>query len=76
MPDVPFCEIRMIRTASSGLRPYLLVQGVPVILANLWAEDLLHRSRLNTVENYLRDMLSRTSGLSAEVLHWKRSLSA
>ena len=55
MPDVPCCEIRMIRTASSGLRPYLLVDGVPVILANLWAEDLLHRSRLNTVENYLRD---------------------
>lgn len=55
MPDVPFCEIRMIRTASSGLRPYLLVEGVPVILANLWAEDLLQKSRLNTVENYLRD---------------------
>jgi len=45
----------MIRTASSGLRPYLLVEGVPVILANLWAEDLLQKSRLNTVENYLRD---------------------
>ena len=55
MPDVPFCEVRMIRTASSGLRPYLLVEGVPVILANLWAEDLLQKSRLNTVENYLRD---------------------
>ncbi|MFQ6574912.1 tyrosine-type recombinase/integrase [Pseudomonas sp. UM16] len=56
MPDVPCCEIRMIRTAFSGLRPYLLVEGVPVILANLWAEDLLHKSRLNTVENYLRDV--------------------
>ncbi|WP_232914254.1 MULTISPECIES: hypothetical protein [Pseudomonas] len=74
MPDVPFCEIRMIRTASSGLRPYLLVQGVPVILANLWAEDLLHRSRLNTVENYLRDIaiayewaLSRGSPLEAKL---------
>lgn len=56
MPDMPCCEIRMIRTASSRLRPYLLVEGVPVILANLWAEDLLHKSRLNTAENYLRDV--------------------
>lgn len=74
MPDVPCCEIRMIRTASSGLRPYLLVEGVPVILANLWAEDLLHKSRLNTVENYLRDIaiayewaLSRGSPLEAKL---------
>lgn len=56
MPDVPCCEIRMIRTASSRLRPCLLVQGGPVILANLWADDLLHKSRLNTVENHLRDV--------------------
>lgn len=48
--------------------------GVPVILANLWAEDLLHRSRLNTVENYLRDIaiayewaLSRGSPLEAKL---------
>lgn len=74
MPDVPFCEIRMIRTASSGLRPYLLVEGVPVILANLWAEDLLQKSRLNTVENYLRDVaiayewaLSRGSPLEGKL---------
>ncbi|MFG0272910.1 tyrosine-type recombinase/integrase [Pseudomonas sp. zjy_14] len=74
MPNVPCCEIRMIRTASSGLRPYLLVEGVPVILANLWAEDLLHRSRLNTVENYLRDIaiayewaLSRGSPLETKL---------
>ena len=74
MPDVPFCEIRMIRTASRGLRPYLLVGGIPVILANLWAEDLLHRSRLNTVENYLRDVaiayewaLSRDSPLEGKL---------
>ncbi|KKX59707.1 integrase [Pseudomonas putida] len=74
MPDVPFCEIRMIRTASSGLRPYLLVDGVPVILANLWAGDLLQKSRLNTVENYLRDVaiayewaLSRGSPLEGKL---------
>ncbi len=74
MPDVPCCEIRMIRTASSGLRPYLLVEGVPVILANLWAEDLLHKSRLNTVESYLRDVavayewaLSRDSPLERKL---------
>jgi len=74
MPDVPCCEIRMIRTASSGLRPYLLVDGVPVILANLWAEDLLHKSRLNTVESYLRDVgvayewaLSRDSPLERKL---------
>jgi integrase len=64
----------MIRTASSGLRPYLLVDGVPVILANLWAEDLLQKSRLNTVENYLRDVaiayewaLSRGSPLEGKL---------
>ena len=74
MPNVPCCEIRMIRTASRGLRPYLLVEGVPVILANLWAEDLLHKSRLNTVENYLRDVavayewaLSRDSPLERKL---------
>lgn len=74
MPDVPFCEIRMIRTASSGLRPYFLVDGVPVILANLWAGDLLQKSRLNTVENYLRDVaiayewaLSRGSPLEGKL---------
>jgi integrase len=64
----------MIRTASSGLRPYLLVDGVPVILANLWAGDLLQKSRLNTVENYLRDVaiayewaLSRGSPLEGKL---------
>ncbi|MBB6155147.1 integrase [Pseudomonas sp. JAI115] len=74
MPDMPYCEIRMIRTASNRLRPYLLVDGVPVILANLWAEDLLHKSRLNTVENYLRDIaiayewgLSRDSSLERKL---------
>ncbi|MDR7052948.1 integrase [Pseudomonas koreensis] len=56
MPDKPYCEIRMIRTVSGHLRPYLLVEGVPVILVNLWAEDLLRTSRLNTAENYLRDV--------------------
>jgi integrase len=74
MPDMPCCEIRMIRTASSRLRPYLLVEGVPVILANLWTEDLLHKSRLNTAENYLRDVaiayewaLSRDSPLERKL---------
>lgn len=74
MPHIPFCEIRIIRTASSGIRPYLLVEGVPVILANLWAEDLLQKSRLNTVENYLRDVaiayewaLSRGSPLEGKL---------
>lgn len=74
MADVPCCEIRMIQTSSSGLRPYLLVDGVPVILANLWAGDLLHKSRLNTVENYLRDVavayewaLSRGSPLEGKL---------
>ena len=74
MPDVSFCEVRIIRTASRGLRPYLLVEGIPVILANLWAEDLLHKSRFNTVENYLRDVaiayewaLSRGSPLEGKL---------
>ncbi|WP_442110801.1 tyrosine-type recombinase/integrase [Pseudomonas sp. NUPR-001] len=56
MPVHPFCEIRVIRTSTSGLRPFLLIGSTPVILANLWAEDLLHKSRLNTVESYLRDV--------------------
>ena len=56
MPALPRCEVRLIRTLRLGLRPYLLIGGTPVILANLWAEDLLHSSVLNTTENYLRDV--------------------
>lgn len=50
------CEVRLIRTERLGLRPYLLIGGTPVILANLWAEDLLHSTTLNTTESYLRDV--------------------
>lgn len=56
MPALLRCEVRMIRTLRLGLRPYLLIGGTPVILANLWVEDLLHSSVLNTTENYLRDV--------------------
>lgn len=50
-------EIRKLTYDSGEIGSYLVADGFPLVLPNLWAEDLRLSLRANTVEAYLRDIL-------------------
>ena len=49
-------EVRKLHVHGGKVKPYLLKDGIPWILPNLWADELALGSRSNTVEAYLRDV--------------------
>lgn len=51
----PSYEIRRF-VRDSEMCPYLLRDGVPLVLPNLWIEELRISMRPNTLESYLRDV--------------------
>ena len=51
----PSYEIRRF-VRDNEICPYLLRDGVPLILPSLWVEELRIAARPNTLESYLRDL--------------------
>lgn len=49
-------EIRKFFTPAGVLRPYLIRGGFPLIIPNLWIDELSLSSRTNTLEAYIRDI--------------------
>lgn len=49
-------EMRKFQRPSGHLWPYLLSDGFPLILPNLWIDELGLSARPNTLEAYLRDI--------------------
>lgn len=53
----PIYEIRKFPGENGETWPYLVNHGLPVLLPNLWVDELRIATRANTVESYLRDIL-------------------
>lgn len=53
---LPTIEIRKINRRGGGFWPFLLKDGLPILLPNLWVEEYCQESRQNTAEAYLRDI--------------------
>src|SRR5690606_27077434 len=49
-------EIRKFYKANGELWPYLVLNGLPRIIPNLWIDELGLSARPNTLESYLRDV--------------------
>lgn len=56
MPKPVLVEIRKFPKASGELWPYLVLDGFPLIIPNLWIDELGLSARPNTLESYLRDI--------------------
>lgn len=50
-------SLKVIQRSDGVLHPVLLCRGVPLVLANLWIDDLSLTARFNTLKSYLRDVL-------------------
>ncbi len=63
--------VRLIRKDDGGLHPILTVGGRPLVLPNLWADELSLSTRFNTVRSYLADitLLYRWADKSGIDLH-------
>ncbi|POP66880.1 tyrosine-type recombinase/integrase [Pseudomonas syringae] len=56
-PTLPtIIEIRKVTRRDGGFWPFLLKDGLPLVLPNLWVEEYCQQSRQNTAEAYLRDI--------------------
>ncbi|WP_051534365.1 tyrosine-type recombinase/integrase [Deefgea rivuli] len=49
-------EIRRLARPDGTLRPFMIFEGLPLILPNLWIDDLGMTARENTLNAYLRDL--------------------
>ncbi len=56
MPDDSF-SLRLVRLTTGAYHPVLVDRGRPLVLPNLWADDLALTTRFNTVRAYLGDVL-------------------
>lgn len=57
MPDLQaFIQIVKISRRQGGTWPYLLKEGLPLVLPNLWIEETCLGRGANTAEAYLRDV--------------------
>ncbi|KWS34322.1 tyrosine-type recombinase/integrase [Pseudomonas syringae] len=52
----PIIELRKSNRREGGPWPFLLKDGLPLVLPNLWVEESCQQSRQNTAEAYLRDI--------------------
>lgn len=51
-------QVRLITIGNDRLHPVLTTdEGVPLVLPNLWADDLVRYRRLNTAKSYLADLV-------------------
>lgn len=53
---LPAIEIRKVTRGGGGFWPFLLRDGLPLVLPNLWVDEYCLESRQNTAEAYLRDI--------------------
>jgi len=50
-------SVDLIRRSDGVLYPVLMLSGSPLVLPNLWVDDLSLTARSNTLKSYLRDVL-------------------
>jgi|SRR3979490_591894 len=55
--DKKSLAIKVIRRSDGVLHPVLLINGVPPILPNLWAEELAVSHKFNSIKSYLDDLI-------------------
>ncbi|MFF7109333.1 tyrosine-type recombinase/integrase [Pseudomonas sichuanensis] len=56
LPNTRPYEIRRFATLEGDIWPCLVRDGLPVLLPNLWIDELSISARSNTAESYLRDI--------------------
>ena len=55
---MPRYQVRLILVEGQLLHPVLTTsEGKPLVLPNLWADDLMRYRRLNTAKSYLTDII-------------------
>ena len=65
----PLFEIRRFPRGDGEIWPCLLRKGLPILLPNLWIDELCISARPNTVESYLRDILIIYNWATSELIN-------